>query len=94
MDWKDAVIALLEPRSPYRPWRGGADEAQEGDTVAFVFNTDPPTILAEVAHVGDSRELRTAAFPRPLHNANVVDLYTFMTVLGFVARNARLLFRR
>jgi len=82
-DWKDAVIALLEPRSPYRPWRDGTNEGRDGDTVAFVLNTDPPAILADVARVDDSRELRTAAFSRPLHNANVVDLYTLMTVLGF-----------
>lgn len=83
VDWKDAVITLLEPRSPYRPWRDGPDEAQEGDTVAFTLNTDPPSIVADVAHVDESGELRQATFTRPLCNLNVVDLYTLMRVLGF-----------
>ena len=47
-DWKDAVITLVEPRSPYSPWRYGTVEAHEGDAVAFVLNTDPPSVLADV----------------------------------------------
>lgn len=83
VDWKDAVITLLEPRSPYRPWRDWPDEGQKGDTVAFVLNTDPPSILADVAHVDQSGELRRANFSRTLFNPNVVDFYTLMRVLGF-----------
>lgn len=82
-DWKDAVITLLEPRSPYRPWRDWPDEGQKGYTVAFVLNTDPRSILADVAHVDDSGELRRATFPRTLCNPNVVDFYTLMRVFGF-----------
>jgi hypothetical protein len=44
-DWKDAVIALLDDRSPYRPWRYGFGEAHEGDPVAIVLHTDPPSVM-------------------------------------------------
>jgi hypothetical protein len=87
-DWKDAVITLLEPRSPYRPWRGGADEGQKGDTVAFILNTDPAAIVADVGHVGDSLELRQATFRESFGHPNVVDVDTFMTVLGLRMRAA------
>ncbi|MCV7421403.1 hypothetical protein H7K45_12700 [Mycobacterium yunnanensis] len=87
--WKDAVITLLEPRSPYRPWRGGADEGQQSDTVAFVLNTDPPSILAEVSHVDGPRELRQASFSPPPNGATVVDSYTLSSELGFELRPGR-----
>ena len=57
-DWKDAVITLLEPRSPYQPWHYGTTEAQEDDAVVFVLNTDPPSVLADVARVGLDDDLR------------------------------------
>jgi len=42
-DSKDAVIALLDDRSPYRPWRYGFGEAHEGDPVADEANPDCAT---------------------------------------------------
>ncbi|KAA0087068.1 hypothetical protein CIW52_04215 [Mycolicibacterium sp. P9-64] len=80
-DWKDAVIALLEPRSPYRPWRYGTHEAQEGDTVAFVLNTDPTSVLASVAHVETNGNPRAAVFERELLQPNLVELVTLAKVL-------------
>jgi hypothetical protein len=50
--WKDAVIALLESRSPYRPWRYGFGEAREGDPVAIVLNTDPHSVLTGLGRIG------------------------------------------
>jgi hypothetical protein len=52
-EWKDAVIALLEPESPYRPWRLGFGEAHADDPVAIVLNTDPTSVLTKLAYIGD-----------------------------------------
>lgn len=49
--WKDAVIKLLEPRSPYTPWQTEASVAP-GQTVAVVLDTDPQSVLADVAVIG------------------------------------------
>lgn len=81
VDWKDAVIALLEPQSPYRPWRYGTVDAQEGDTVAFVLNTDPPTVLADVARVEAAGDPRAAVFERALREPNLVELTTLAKML-------------
>jgi hypothetical protein len=80
-DWKDAVIALLEPRSPYRPWHYRSTEARKGDAVAFVLNTDPASILTEVAHVEADGNLQSAVFDRPLHRPNLMDLTTLATTV-------------
>ena len=39
--WKEAVITLIEPESAYTPWRCGAEQAEEGDAVVFVLDTEP-----------------------------------------------------
>ncbi|HYO04027.1 MAG TPA: hypothetical protein VET27_20030 [Mycobacterium sp.] len=80
-DWTDAVITLLEPRSPYRPWRYGTTQAQAGDTVACVLNTDPPSMLADLARVETTDHPRTADFERPLRQPNLVELSTLARLL-------------
>jgi hypothetical protein len=51
--WKEAIITVLEPRSPYRPWRADEfDRIQDGDRVVAVINTDPVSVLATVGFVG------------------------------------------
>jgi hypothetical protein len=87
-DWKDAVIALLEPRSPYRPWGYGTVEAHEGDAVAFVLNTDPPSVLADVARVGVIDDPRSAVFDSPLREPNLVELSTLAKVLDIESHAA------
>ena len=81
-DWKDAVIALLESRSPYRPWRHGFG-AQVGDLVAIVLNTDPPSILTTLGRVGVDGRMDRAVVewfdPAP----GLIDLATFTAVVGF-----------
>ena len=47
-NWKDAVIALFEPESPYRPWRHGFGKAHAGDPVAVVVYTDPASVLTRL----------------------------------------------
>lgn len=50
MPWMDAIIKLLQPRSPYRPWHGAAG-AEPGDAVLAILDTDPPSVIAEVREV-------------------------------------------
>ena len=45
--------SVLEPESPYRPWRHGFGEAHVGDPVAIVLNTDPTSVLTKLAYIGD-----------------------------------------
>ena len=75
--------------SPYRPWRYGTTEAKEDDTVAFVLNTDPPSVLADLGHVeaGDAPE--GAVFDRTLYDPNLVELSTIAKVLGLEPRAAK-----
>lgn len=49
--WKDAIIKLLQPRSPYQPWRG-ASRVQPGDAVVAILDTDPASVIAEIRFVG------------------------------------------
>jgi hypothetical protein len=39
-DWKDAAITLLEPRSPYQPWRTGPEPLRLDERVLAVLHTD------------------------------------------------------
>lgn len=50
--WKDAVIKLLEPDSPYLPWDGGPS-AEPGDGVIVVLDTEPAAVIAELLVVGE-----------------------------------------
>ena len=82
-DWKDAVIALLESRSPYRPWRYGFGEARQGDPVAVVLNTDPPSVLTGLGRIGVDGRLDRAVvewrYPAPV----LIDLATLTMVVAF-----------
>jgi hypothetical protein len=82
-DWKDAVIALLESRSPYRPWRYGFGEAHQGDPVAVVLNTDPPSVLTGLGRIGVDGRLDRAVvewrYPAPV----LIDLATLTMVVAF-----------
>lgn len=49
--WKDAVIKLLEPRSPYRPWRTDGSLA-DGQMVVVVLDTDPQSVLTALGVIG------------------------------------------
>ena len=82
--WKEAVIALLEPESPYLPWRWGGDEAEDGDAVAFVLNTDPTSVLTELGRVGDDGDpTRARVQPSPCDRLGLVDLETLVMMTGF-----------
>lgn len=49
--WKDAIIKILEPRSPYRPWRIPAG-IQRGDAIIAVLDTQPASVIADIRTVG------------------------------------------
>jgi hypothetical protein len=87
-DWKAAVISLLDSRSPYRPWRHGFGEAQMGDPVAIVLNTDPPSVLTELARVGAGGRPDIALINWPITPPGLVDLAT-LTILGGFAQDPR-----
>lgn len=83
-NWKQAVISLLEPESSYRPWRCEADDAEEGDAVAFVLNTDPTSVLTELGHVGaDGDPTRAELELSPIAPPGLVDLETMRMMTGF-----------
>lgn len=80
--WKDAVIALLESRCPYRPWRHGFG-AQVGDPVAIVLNTDPPSILTTLGRVGIDGRMDRAVVEWSDHGPTLIDLATLTAVVDF-----------
>jgi hypothetical protein len=82
-DWKDAVIALLEPRSPYRPWRYGFGEAHEGDPVAVVLNTDPCAVLTDLGRVGADGNPAQAVVNKSYPAPGLIDLATLVMVANF-----------
>lgn len=84
INWKEAVITLLEPESSYTPWRCDADEVEEGDAVAFVLRTDPTSVLTEIGRVGaDGDPCRTEVSPSSMHPIGLVDLETLVMMTGF-----------
>jgi hypothetical protein len=83
-DWKQAVVSLLEPESSDTPWRCHGDNAEEGDAVAFVLNTDPTSVLTEVGRVGaDGDPTRAVIKLSPVAPPGLVDLETLAIVTGF-----------
>jgi hypothetical protein len=83
-NWKEAVIKLLEPESAYAPWRCSAEEAEEGDAVAFVLNTDPTSVVTEIGHVGaDGDPAHVVITPHSMDPITLVDLDTLVMMTGF-----------
>lgn len=59
--WKEAIITVLEPRSPYRPWHtDDFNPIDEGDRVIAIIDTDPVSVLGAVGVVGPDRDAHTA----------------------------------
>jgi hypothetical protein len=82
-DWKDAVIALLDSRSPYRPWRYGFGVAHKGDPVAVVLNTDPPCVMTALGAIATDGRSDRAVVDWPLPPPGLVDLATLATIVDF-----------
>jgi hypothetical protein len=84
--WKDAVISLLDNRSRYRPWRFGFGEARMGDPVAIVLNTEPPSILTELATLGADGRPDRALLRWSVEAPGVIDLET-LAIVGRYEQN-------
>jgi hypothetical protein len=80
-DWKTSVIALLDSRSPYRPWRYGFGEARIGDPVAIVLNTEPRTVMTSLGRFGTDGRRDRAVVEWPLPAPSLVDLDSLVMLL-------------
>ncbi|WP_396917017.1 hypothetical protein [Mycolicibacterium sp.] len=78
-DWMDGVITLLEPRSPYRPWRYAFGESRPGDYALMVLGTDPASVLTRLARIDHEGALGGAVVGT--YGADLVDLTTLAMVL-------------
>jgi hypothetical protein len=84
--WKDALISVVEPRSPYRPWHA-ADGIEPGDAIIAVLDTDPRSVLAGVGIVGPDGDVdeAIAAIDR-FHLSGLLELGTLNMLTGFAVR--------
>ena len=82
-DWKASIVALLESRSPYRPWRYGFGVARKGDPVAIVLHTDPRTVLTTLGRIGADGRPDRAVVDWTLPKPGLVDLDSLVMFLGF-----------
>ena len=80
-DWKTSIIALLDSRSPYRPWRYGFGEARKGDPVAIVLNTEPRTVMTSLGRIGVDGRRDRAVVEWPLPAPGLVDLDSLVMLL-------------
>lgn len=78
--WKDALISLLAPSSPYRPWRH-SDDVHVGDAVVAVLDTDPRTVLGAVARVGADGDVGPAIADMR-YSASLLELSALEMLLG------------
>jgi hypothetical protein len=82
-DWRRSIVALLESRSPYRPWRYGFGEAHKGDPVAIVLHTEPRTVLTTVARIGADDRRDRAVARQGLTGSSLVDLDSLVMLTRF-----------
>jgi hypothetical protein len=80
-DWKDGVITLLDPSSPYRPWRYAFGEARPGDYAMLVLGTDPVSVLTVLARIGDDGGLDGSMLDTRRYRTDLVDLTTLAMLL-------------
>ncbi|GAA2531782.1 hypothetical protein [Mycolicibacterium diernhoferi] len=81
-DWKDGVITLLEPDSPYRPWRYAFGDSRPGDYSVMVLGTDPVSVLTLLGRIDHEGGLGGALFnDHWVGSSNLVDLATLAMVL-------------
>ena len=65
---------------PYRPWRYGFGVAHQGDPVAVVLNTDPPSVLTGLGRIGGDDRLDRAVVQWPYPAPGLVDLATLVMI--------------
>lgn len=78
-DWKDGVISLLEPRSPYQPWRYSFGESRPGDCAIVLLGTDPVSVVTRLARIDPDGGLGGAVLDA--RGAELVDLTTLAMLL-------------
>ncbi|MDH6197997.1 hypothetical protein M2272_004653 [Mycobacterium frederiksbergense] len=78
-EWKDGVITLLEPRSPYQPWRYAFGESRPGDYAILLLGTDPVSVLTVPARIDHEGGLGGAVVTPD--SADLVDLTTLAMLL-------------
>lgn len=80
--WKEAIISVLEPHSPYWPWTN-AGPVEDGDALVFVLDTDPVSVLSAVAIAGTGGLVpRINAFS----SLGLMELGTLNMLADFVVR--------
>ena len=81
--WKDALISVLEPQSPYRPWQPAAG-FEAGEAVIAVLDTDPVSVLAGVGIIGaDGDTGRALAAIDPFYRSGLMELGTLNMLADF-----------
>ena len=93
--WKDALISVIEPRSPYRAWDAATGIAA-GEPVVGVLDTDPPSVLAAVGIVGPDGDVGEA-FGRidNFNRSGLLELGTLNMLADFVVNpGARTVYHR
>ena len=78
-DWRDGIITLLEPRSPYRPWRYAFGESRPGDYTLQVLGTDPVSVLTVLGRIDHEGPDGGAVLGR--RTPDLVDLTTLAMML-------------
>ncbi len=76
------MITLLNPDSPYRPWRYTFGEARPGDSAMLILGTDPVSAVTVLARVGDEGGLGGSMMNLRQYRADLVDLATLAMVLN------------
>lgn len=83
--WRDAIITLLEPRSPYRPWITD-DVLEPGDPVLLVLDTEPVSVVTAIGTVGPERHIPGTI--RAIHQLNLNGLFELNTLKMLTPRDA------
>ena len=80
-DWKDGVITLLEPLSPYRPWRYAFGESRPGDCALLVLGTDPVSVLTHLGRIDHEGGFGGALVNSSRSSRPLVDLTSLALML-------------
>src|SRR5690349_19094006 len=93
--WKDALISVIEPRSPYRAWHPATGIAA-GEPVIGVLDTDPPSVLARAGFVGPDGDVGEAFGRIDTFNRNgLLELGALNMLADFIVQpGARTVYHR
>ena len=82
--WKDTLISVIEPRSPYRAWHVATGIAA-GEPIIGTLDTDPPSVLARVGIVGPDGDV-DEAFGRinTFNRSGLLELCTLNMLADFI----------